>query len=59
MTELPRFPLIPLPIKEAVLQYRTSRGYESFPLIPLPIKEVADDAKFPLIPLPIKEAVYK
>ncbi len=63
------FPLIPLPIKEAVAleeaaEYRLA--YE-FPLIPLPIKEAVHSIsrrsflpdKFPLIPLPIKEAVLK
>ncbi len=38
-----RFPLIPLPIKEAVSEF--GFGYGAI-------------VKFPLIPLPIKEAVY-
>ncbi len=63
------FPLIPLPIKEAVQEeqrvFRLTGGLE-FPLIPLPIKEAVSvlagslklDIGFPLIPLPIKEAVF-
>ena len=37
----PEFPLIPLPIKEAIysIGYYDKDGYNSFPLIPLPIKE--------------------
>ncbi len=64
-----RFPLIPLPIKEAVHFLEgdlPSLEKNKFPLIPLPIKEAVflrfymeeeDWVKFPLIPLPIKEAV--
>ncbi len=61
------FPLIPLPIKEAVLKEgETLQDVKAeFPLIPLPIKEAVIcltisytvAQKFPLIPLPIKEAV--
>ena len=65
------FPLIPLPIKEAIfiLQrrcYQLERIRREFPLIPLPIKEAIClqylkveliGLLFPLIPLPIKEAI--
>ncbi len=64
------FPLIPLPIKEAVWDGHVTQLHDirdmEFPLIPLPIKEAVpasgdpdagDTIKFPLIPLPIKEAV--
>jgi hypothetical protein len=64
------FPLIPLPIREAVptgyfSPKRNSLLYK-FPLIPLPIREAVPPAvkkddrtglEFPLIPLPIREAV--
>ena len=61
------FPLIPLPIKEAIKagENNTARQLLEFPLIPLPIKEAIeidlyeclDYELFPLIPLPIKEAI--
>ena len=63
------FPLIPLPIKEAIFHQEklgTDFTHDAFPLIPLPIKEAIAIAKaiavlpiagFPLIPLPIKEAI--
>jgi len=64
-----KFPLIPLPIIEAILRDRSisyDRGY-LFPLIPLPIIEailtkackiISKHIMFPLIPLPIIEAIY-
>ena len=61
------FPLIPLPIKEAISAKVTPiKNHPKFPLIPLPIKEAIPWVfglpsyyvyEFPLIPLPIKEAI--
>ena len=35
-----QFPLIPLPIKEAIIPFKKSQTLQpKFPLIPLPIKE--------------------
>ena len=62
------FPLIPLPIKEAIHPDCGGNAADFntlFPLIPLPIKEAIGNllglysslAMFPLIPLPIKEAI--
>ena len=65
------FPLIPLPIKEAIMDVK-AQSYiivkSLFPLIPLPIKEAMSTERiepdptvimFPLIPLPIKEAILQ
>jgi len=66
-----RFPLIPLPIIEAIFTIiiQASISVITFPLIPLPIieailllKQIRQNEgllKFPLIPLPIIEAIPK
>jgi len=64
-----RFPLIPLPIIEAIKKNQRnimSKNFDLFPLIPLPIIEAMKVGSatglystnpFPLIPLPIIEAI--
>jgi len=64
------FPLIPLPIIEAIIKAACEvfSAVMEFPLIPLPIIEAIREEilgrqnrrrRFPLIPLPIIEAIFK